>query len=207
MRGFSIELERDTATLAAALLASFKGHLRLTGTAEDTELTRYLSTAILQFEDTVDRLLIVATVKEHYDYWPLGYGSLPLMRSPVTSFTSLKYYDIDGVQQTWDAANYDTDLVSEPARVKAAYDAGLASPGLESNKYRAVTLEYESGLGAAAANIPADAINAIFVKAAYLYAPARELLPNLSPLVTNNSDAAVARCWASACRRYQWKVK
>jgi len=198
-----LELERSFD--GADLLALMKGHARITGTAQDTELTRYLNGAALLFEDTVHRLLVQATVKEYFDVWPWTYQrTVELSRAPVASVTSVKYYDADNVQQTWDSSNYDTDLVGEPARIRLSDTASLTLPSVY-DKPNAVVIEYESGIAevsgddTAADVLPADVINALLVRATWQHGPGRELTPDISP-------EAVQRCWWNAVRRWQWKL-
>lgn len=199
---YRIELERTAP--GADLLTEFKAHMRVTGSAQDTELTRYLNRAARDLEDDTARLVVQATVKEHYDVWPWNWVTiLELARAPVASVTSIKYYDSDGNQQTWDSSNYETDLVAEPARIAVAADATDISPTLN-DQLKPVTIEYESGLVDAsgdgtAADVDAQTKNAIFVRAAWLAGPGREL-------TAGYDQAAVDRCWAAEINRLRWTL-
>jgi uncharacterized phiE125 gp8 family phage protein len=198
-------LELERVSIGSDLLAEFKHHIRVTGTAQDTELTRYLNVAVRDLEDATRRLLAVATVKEYFDVWPWRYvHTLELERAPVTSVTSVKYYDLDGVLQTWSSDNYDTDTIGEPARIILADGATVTVPSVD-DRPNAVVVEYESGLAAAdgetaaAENLDAQTMNAVFVRAAWLYGPGRELAPDMDP-------EAVSRCWWQEIRRLQWTL-
>ena len=193
----SVSLER--LALGASLLEDFKDHLRVSGSAEDAALTRYLDVAARALEDDARRLLLTGTVIEYYDVWPWDYLDVwHPSRAPVASFTSVKYYDTSNILQTWAAANYEVDLVNEPARVIVAELATLTSPNID-QRLNAVLIEYECGYGATAASLNAETINAIFVKSAYLYARGREL--------GAMADAeAVERCWQNEIRRLTWSA-
>jgi uncharacterized phiE125 gp8 family phage protein len=193
----TVELER--LSVGAYLLSEFKAHLRVSGTAEDTLLERFLNAAARALEDDTRRLLLTGTVKEYFDIWPWDYLTvLHLTRAPVRTFTSVKYYDTADVLQTWDAANYQTDLLGEPARVVLAESPALVSPNVD-QRLNAVIVEYECGYGTLVTDLSADTINAIFVKAAYLYARGREL-------GTAADAEAVERCWQNEIRRLTWSA-
>jgi uncharacterized phiE125 gp8 family phage protein len=193
----TIEITR--VAVGALLLEDFKAHLRVSGTAEDTALTRFLDTAARALEDDARRLLLTGTVKEYFDVWPWDYLEvLQLTRAPVVSLTSVKYYDPADVLQTWASSNYATDLVNEPARVVLAELATLTSPSVD-QRPNAVVVEYQCGYGAAVSNLAPEIINAVFVKAAYLYARGREL-------GTAAEAEAVERCWQNEIRRLTWSM-
>ncbi len=46
-------------------------------------------------------------------------GTIYLPRAPVAAVASVKTYDANDSLQTWDSANYYTDLAKEPARIIA----------------------------------------------------------------------------------------
>lgn len=195
---YTIELER--VAVGSYLLTDFKNHLRVSGTAEDTELARFLNVAARALEDDTRRLLLTGTVKEYYDVWPWDYlDVVHLARAPVVSFTSVTYYDTADVLQTWAGANYAADILSEPARLVVAEGATVTSPNID-QRPNAVIVEYECGYGAAVASLTADTVNAIFVKAAYLYARGREL-------GTAADAEAVERCWQNEIRRLTWSYR
>lgn len=199
---YRISLSRTD--VGSELLTEFKGHVRVTGSAQDTDLTRYLDQAGRDFEDQTRRLLVVGTVIEYYDVWPWDWVPvLELHRAPVASFTKVEYYDSDGVLQEWDSSNYDTDLVDEPARVAVADDATDISPALD-DRMNPVQVTYECGLvdtsgTGTAADLDAQVKNALFVKAAWLAGPGREMLPDVDPVALN-------RCWQREINSYMWTL-
>jgi hypothetical protein len=89
-------------------------------------------------------------------------------------------------------------LLNEPARVVLAELATVTSPNID-QRLNAVIVEYECGYGAAVSSLNPETINAIFVKAAYLYARGREL-------GTAADAEAVERCWLNETRRLTWSA-
>lgn len=194
------QLSAAHSTPGSGLLSDFKNHIRVTGTAQDTELTRYLNVAAAKLEAETDRRLINTSCTEYYDLWPFDYlNCWQLHLAPVSAITSIKYYDTDAVQQTWDSGNYQTDLVGTPARILIDPDATLVSPALD-QRPNCVAVAYTAGYGAAASNLDASTINALFVYAAWLNGPGRELQAGQVP------DDAVNRCWQAEVRRLIWRA-
>ena len=84
----------------------------------------------------------------------------------VQSVTSIAYLDTDGASQTWDAANYITDLVSEPALIGLAYNIDWPSIRAWSLP---VTLTYVAGYGDNPGDVPEELRTAIKIIAAELH--------------------------------------
>jgi len=202
----ALDAETNRTAVGATLLSLFKSHVRVSGSTQDTELTRYLNTAARQWEDDTSRLLVQAAVVEYWDVWPWDHVDVvhPQL-APVVSVDSIKYYDTDNVLQTWSSGNYATDLIGEPARIVIAENALVTSPAVD---YRpnAVQLNYTTGIAASAAAIEAETMNAIFVKAAQLHGPGRELILDGAPGLQVQAAQAVGRCWSAEIRRKIWRV-
>jgi len=111
-------------TVEPVTLADAKVHLRtVTGdTSEDSAIISPLITAAREFcENITGRALASQTVKAYPDAW--GLWRLP--RPPLTSVTSIKYYDEDNVEATLPAANYQADAVDGLVSVIYAPTAAL----------------------------------------------------------------------------------
>jgi len=193
-------IELSNTSVGALLLQDFRSHVRVTDTGEDRDLMRYLDTAARAWEDDTRRCLLNTTVKEYYDVWPWDHiYALHLHRAPVSSITSITYYDDDGNQQTWDSGDYVADIVNEPARIIEADNPAVSSPNLDDDRPNCVTIEYVAGFGSDIEDLEPAAINAIFVKASYLYGCGRELM-------FTADETAVERCWQSSIRHYMWSA-
>lgn len=192
--------EWTRAGIGRLILPELREHARVDDTSQDAILTRFANAAGARLEDDTRRILLTTTIKEHYDVWPWDY--LPVVHlhfSPVDSLTSIKYYDPDNVQQTWDSANYDTDLIHEPARIVIAESATVTAPSVD-QRPNAVTVEYVAGYGSTLADLPDAAVIAICQYATFLFDEQRDLAPI-------HSRTAVERIWQSAIRELIWTAR
>lgn len=133
-------------TVEPVTLAEAKTHLRITGTDHDTLITALIVAARQYLEDVkTGRAFITQT-------WDLTMDSFPacilVPFPPLQSVTSLKYYDTDGTEQTWDASNYRVDIASEPGRITPAY--GVVWPSVR-RQTGTITVRFVAGYGLAAA--------------------------------------------------------
>jgi uncharacterized phiE125 gp8 family phage protein len=102
-------------------------------------------------ENFLNVQLLAATWEETLAEFPAS-NEIRFSWSPVRSVTSVQYLDTDGVEQTWAAANYDTELSVIPSRLMPAY--GVVWPTIRSGRYDSVTLTYVSGMGEKASELP-----------------------------------------------------
>jgi uncharacterized phiE125 gp8 family phage protein len=100
-------------------LTETKLHLRITGTEEDSLVNNLIIAARQHAENHLRRALVSQT----WDYYLDDFSdTMNLQKSPISSITSVKYYDKDNAIQTLSTDIYDTDLVTEPARITRAYN-------------------------------------------------------------------------------------
>jgi uncharacterized phiE125 gp8 family phage protein len=92
-------------------LAEAKAQCRIDGNDDDTYLTALIAAATDYVQEYTGRSLVAQTWELHLDAFSC---SIRLARGPVSSVSSVQYYDDDDVLQTIDIANYSVDLVSEP---------------------------------------------------------------------------------------------
>jgi len=125
-------------------LAEAKEHLNVDFTEDDTLIGAMITAARTAVENYLDYKLITQTLTEYWDEFPTS-GVFNLRFWPVQSVTSIGYTDSDGTAQTWSSANYQTDLVSEPARIKTAYS--VSYPTTRADELNAVNVVYVAGYG------------------------------------------------------------
>jgi len=121
-----------------------------TNTTLDPLLTRFITTARQQAEQSLKRYLVTQTLDAYFKDFPRGHERrfyLP----PLSSITSITYTDIDGVTQTLAASQYVVDSISRPARIEEAY--GVTWPSTR-DQMNAVKIRFVAGYGAAA-DVPA----------------------------------------------------
>lgn len=147
-----MEVTRLTLVTAPAAepvaLDDVKRHMRLDEGAFNADVTSLIKSARIMAETITRRALILQTWDYKLDAFVSEF-SVPL--PPLSSVTSIKYIDTDGVEQTLSAANYSVDTDSEPARIKPAY--GLTWPSTR-DVMNAVVIRFIAGYGASATDVP-----------------------------------------------------
>lgn len=108
------------------------------------EINAFISAAREWLESYTGTTLIRTSYEMQLDAWP-GDGVLELPRSPLISVDSIGYVDGAGVTQTWDAANYDTDLYTVPGRIRLAYGGSWPSSGSFSYNMRPWRVRFTAG--------------------------------------------------------------
>lgn len=153
----------STPTFQAIDLTAFKQHARIDLADEDTLLLDYIQAATDYAEQYQQRAILSATWQTTYDYFP-PCGVFYLL-PPLSSVTSITYYDTAGVSQTLSASLYTVDTVSEPGRVAIAPQQQWPSTA---DRVGAVTVTHVSGYASALA-IPARTRQAIRQLASHWY--------------------------------------
>lgn len=127
-------------------LETVKEHLRIDLDAEDALLESYLASARDKGEQLARRAFITQTLEMIVDTFPQD-GILKVMRPPLQSVTSVKYYDSDNVQHTW--TDYIVDADSEPGRI-----IFNTLPGDALRESGAVVVRFVAGYGATGDDVP-----------------------------------------------------
>lgn len=123
--------------------------LKVDVATDDDLITIFIKAARESAENFMGRQLVSATWEEYLDEFP---DVIDLLPCPVTSVTSIKYYDSDGTLQTLAASVYDADVVSEPARIAEAY--GQSWPDTQ-ERLNAVVVRYVAGYSSIPSTIKA----------------------------------------------------
>lgn len=128
-------------------LPEAKAHLRVTNTAEDALITDLIAAARQRIEEWTKRSLLPQTWRLTLDRFPRRREPIAVPRPPLTSVTSVKYIDPDGVEQTLAGFVVDAETRFAPGRVvpafeelwpetriilnavKVEFSAGFATPG------------------------------------------------------------------------------
>lgn len=118
----------------------------------------------------------------------LGYNNyLTLPKGPVISITSIKYDDLNNVEQTLGASNYFVDSSSLPGRLQWSFNANLPGSFAKPNSIR---IRYVAGYGAPAAQdsgqsaVPAPLKAAILMRLGQIYENrVEELEGRLTPIL------------------------
>lgn len=153
-------LQRTTEPASSPVtLAEAKDYLRISGTADDTGVQAMIDAATSFVEDYIGRSLIAQAWRITLDDFA---DAVVLPRGPVTSITSLKYYDTAGDLQTLASTYYTLDNSSDPAFMVRNSDATW--PAIMDG-VNAVQVNYATGYG----TIPAAIKHAVLVVLGYWY--------------------------------------
>ena len=143
-------------------LEEAKLHLRVSHSTEDALISSLITAARQYVEGLTSRAIVNTTFVWSVDRFP-STGVMVLPRSSVISVTSVKYYDDNGVQQTWDSSLYE---------VKAG-DGGYIFPSPPNDwpsiqdRPGAVEVEYVAGYSD---GVPESLRSAILLYLGFLYA-------------------------------------
>lgn len=158
-------------TLEPVTLQEAKDHLRVTTTDEDALISELITSARQQAETFLRRALLTQTWALYLDSFP---DQIELPNSPVQSVTSIKYIDVDGVEQTLSTLQYDVHTQNEPALIVPAY--GKTWPSIRS-QLNAITVEFVAGWQIQQ-SVPGPIKSALLLIIGHLY----ENRENASPL-------------------------
>lgn len=138
------------ATVEPLQLSEVKKHLEIADadTAHDTQLQGMIQEAREQVEHDCQVVLVNRTVTEKFnwsgdeEYWQLYYR-------PVSSVTSITYYDSTNTQQTFSASLYSLD--ADRRRVWLGSNAAWPTTY---DRWDAITVTYVAGFGANGGSVP-----------------------------------------------------
>jgi uncharacterized phiE125 gp8 family phage protein len=125
--------------------AEAKSHAQVTASGDDTLIDDYVKAARLWVEAFTKRQLITAVWELRLDGFPSREIIVP--RPPLAVVNSIAYTDENGDAQTWSSSLYQTDLKSEPGRIKPV--EGESFPNTQASTYNTVTVDFDAGYGAA----------------------------------------------------------
>lgn len=127
-------------------------------TADDTLIESYIAAARTSAEQYAGICFVNTSIIETFDYWPIRYDFVRLSWGRVSSVTSIQYVDVDGNTQTWDSSKYIVNNVANVCEIRPAY--GESWPEIR-DQSRAITINYVSGFGDTAADVPASIVQAV----------------------------------------------
>lgn len=146
-----------------------KRHLRVDGNLEDADIDKLISAAVDFVEEDTGRQIMPATWQATFDRFPHGRWPLELPRPPLLSVSEVTYLDSDGVEQTWDAAEYQVYAPAGPfarnGHVQPIPNERYPTTRRATN---AVTVEFEAGY-ADVEQVPQVAVAAIQIVLADLF--------------------------------------
>lgn len=170
---FSLNLLSAPLTEPISLLEA-RNHLKLREDDEvpEEEILSFITVAREKVENETRRALITQSWEAVSACFPVD-SSCPieLELPPLQSVTSVKYIDIDGVEQTWDASLYQVNTKSTPGLILPVFGELYPETG---NAINAVTIEFIAGYGDDGQDVPAPLRHAMKLIIGELYSRREE---------------------------------
>lgn len=150
-------LKTAAATLPVSI-TDMKTHLRVTHSDHDAMIESYIEAAVDKIEGGANICLVTQTWNAYFR-WSEVKEEMRLWKYPVSSITSVKYYDSDNTEQTDDADNRTESLKGHPA-----YILFEDTPSVYERE-DAMNIEFVAGF----TTIPSDILLAIKLYVARVY--------------------------------------
>lgn len=172
-------------------LADVKAHLRMDSGDEDTLLIALIRTAREHLERQTGLCLMTQTWRLYLDRWPEG-GMIQITRGPVQAIERIQVFDADGVPADLTALDRLLDGDARPARL------WLRDPASSGQAINGIEIDFISGYGEAAADVPDTLKRAMLIHVAHMFAFRGVVAPDSQPA---GVPAGYDRLIAPFCRR------
>ena len=146
-------------------LAEAKAQMRVESSDDDVLIQRLIDSAVA-FVD-VNGALGKAMITQSWAQW-LGQSptTVSILIGPFQSLTSIKYYDVDGVLQTADTADF--NVFGTPYCITISPKSGKVWPVAQARE-DAIRIEYVVGYGDTAADVPQTVRHALMMLVSHWY--------------------------------------
>ncbi len=139
-------------------LSDAKLHLRIDHDEEDVLLERLITAARKTIERWEWRTHINTTYTLYLQAFP---ETIYFPRPPLSSVTSIKYYNVSDVLTTVSSSDYEVDTNSEPGRAQAV--ATTSWPSGIDDRLNPIEIVYVGGYGSGASDVPENTRSAILL--------------------------------------------
>lgn len=156
---------KTAATSEPVTAANVKLYARVAHSVEDALITSWIKAATKLAEDYQHRAYIEQTWTLTYDGYPSGAICVP--RPNLISVESIKYYDEDDTEATFDSGSYFVDTNSEVGRI--VLNSGESWPSTSLRPINSVIIEFKAGYGSDADAVPDSVKNAIYIYCTHMY--------------------------------------
>ena len=154
--------------------ADAKLHLRVTSSTDDSYIDDLVKAARQTAENELGRSLITQTWTKTLDEFP---DAIRLEYPPIIQVMSVKYYDVDGIQQTLNASQYVVDTTSEPGWIVPATTVDWPDTF---DSINSVEIIYRAGYGATGADVPQSIRSWILLHVGHWYENREATMPGVS---------------------------
>lgn len=153
-------------------LADVKEHVRVDHTDEDALISAYLEAACVAVAEMSGRVLAAETWRLSI---PGASGDLRLPKSPVQSVASITYYDMDGIEQSANVADF--YLFADEDRAILRPKDGKAWPSVQARE-DALSVDFVAGYSA----LPGNLRQAVLMLAAHWHQNREAVGPTVAEL-------------------------
>ena len=150
---------KTAATTLPISIADMKKHLRVEHSNHDDMIESYIEAGVNKIEGGANICLVSQTWNAYFR-WNEVKEEMRLWKYPISSITSVKYYDSDNAEQTDDAGNRTESLKGHPA-----YILFEDTPSVYERE-DAMDIEFVAGF----TSVPSDILLAIKLYVARIYA-------------------------------------
>ena len=126
-------------------------HLRVDSDEENSLIASYIKAAREYCENFQNRAYINRTYEYYLDAFPVS-DSISIPVNPLSTVTSIKYYDTDDTEATFDAANYLAEVDNNESKISLKY--GKTWPSTTLRPHRGVLITFVAGYGDDASSVP-----------------------------------------------------
>lgn len=171
-------IKRTTDSSAEPIsLAEAKKHLRVDHSDDDAYITTLISASRQSLEISTRRALGSSqTYKVSYPYFPTVYNRLVVPNPPITSITSLDYYDVNNTLVTVGSQHYHVENQSDGVAY-VSLDDGFSRPTVSKERITPVVLTYQAGYS----SLPKPLHQAMLLLIAHYYDTREPLSMGVTP--------------------------
>lgn len=170
----------------------FRDHARVSEPSDTERIQRMISSARLAVERFASIALIDQTWEQAIDGTPSAWY-VELLRGPLLSVTSVKWYDLADAEQTLNASNYVVDVAGNRIFLSQTGEW----PG-STRPRRSMLITFKAGFGTTADSVPWDLRLAVLMLAAHYWErpeAASEMTLNEVPMGIRQLVASYRRNW------------
>lgn len=133
--------------LKLVTLAEAKTHLRVDFSNDDNYINDLIDLAQELIEEYCNVAIYEQVLVQQCDTWDETFNLLrgPIIHVDSLTVSSIKYFDTNNVQQTWDSSNYDVDKNSRPPRIYPSDNTVDDFPDL-ADRIFPIEITYKAGL-------------------------------------------------------------
>lgn len=160
--------------------------------AFDHQLLRLIKTARVWVEQRTDRALITQTWDYKFSCWPYGLDPIYVPKAPLSSVTSITYYDTAGASQTLATSVYKVLSSREPGEIRLKASQSWVSLY---NEPDVITIRFVAGYGSTTTSVPEPLRHAMLMLISHWFTtPSAVLVGSISKEIEFAVEALLASC-------------